>query len=49
MNDCLKANQRRWDQLTIEHKESTFYDLEGFRAGKDRLRSIELSELGDVD
>ncbi len=49
MNDCLQANQRRWDQLTIEHKESTCYDLEGFRAGKDRLRSIELSELGDVD
>ncbi len=49
MNKYLQANQKRWDELTIEHKDSSFYDLEGFKAGKERLRSIELSELGDVD
>ena len=49
MNKYLQANQRRWDRLTKEHETSAFYDLEGFRTGKDRLRSIELSELGDVD
>ena len=48
MNEYLQANQRRWDRLTIEHENSAFYDLAGFRAGKDRLRSIELAELGDV-
>jgi SAM-dependent methyltransferase len=48
MNEYLQANQRRWDQLTIEHATSTFYDLASFKAGGDRLRSIELSELGDV-
>ena len=48
MDDYLQANQRRWDQLTAEHEQSPFYDLAGFKAGKDRLRSIELSELGDV-
>ncbi len=48
MKEYLKANQKRWDQLVSEHKESPFYDLEGFKRGKDRLRSIELSELGDV-
>jgi SAM-dependent methyltransferase len=48
MNEHLQANQKRWDQLTIEHESSPFYDLEGFKAGKDRLRSIELSELGNV-
>jgi len=48
MEDYLHANQRRWDQLTLEHEHSAFYDLAGFRAGKDRLRSIELEELGDV-
>jgi SAM-dependent methyltransferase len=48
MNEYLEANQRRWDQLTTEHEKSAFYDLAGFKAGKDRLRSIELSELGDV-
>jgi len=48
MDEYLQANQKRWDQLTLEHKESEFYDLPGFRQGKDRLRSIELSELGNV-
>ena len=48
MDKYLKANQRLWDQWTIEHEESSFYDLAGFRSGKDRLRSIELTELGDV-
>lgn len=48
MNDYLQANQRRWDQLTVEHENSPFYDLAGFKAGKERLRSIELSELGNV-
>lgn len=48
MDDYLKANRKRWDHLTQEHEKSAFYDLPGFKAGKDRLRSIELSELGDV-
>lgn len=48
MDEYLQANRKRWDQLTIEHERSPFYDVEGFRAGKDRLRSIELTELGDV-
>lgn len=48
MNEFLQANQKRWDQLTIAHAQSDFYDLNGFKAGNDRLRSIELSELGDV-
>jgi len=49
MNEYLHANQKRWDQLTIEHEKSEFYDLEGFKKGKDRLRSIELTELGNVE
>src|SRR5689334_23324903 len=48
MDAYLQANQKLWDQWTIEHERSPFYDLEGFRSGKDRLRSIELEELGDV-
>jgi SAM-dependent methyltransferase len=48
MEKYLKANQKRWDELTLEHIDAPFYDLEGFKAGKDRLRSIELNELGDV-
>lgn len=44
----LEANRRRWDALVEAHARSAFYDLEGFRRGGDRLRSIELEELGDV-
>lgn len=48
MEDYLRANRDLWDQWTSEHETSPFYDLPGFKAGKDRLRSIELTELGDV-
>jgi len=48
MDEYFQINQTLWDQWTIEHEESPFYDLASFRAGKDRLRSIELSELGNV-
>jgi len=47
-DEFLSANQRLWDGWTSEHEKSPFYDLEGFKAGRDRLRSIELTELGDV-
>lgn len=49
MDEFLQANQKRWDELTLEHEKSPFYDLDGFKSGKERLRSIELQELGDVN
>ncbi len=48
MNEHFHANQKLWDAWTREHEKSPFYDVAGFRAGKDRLRSIELDELGPV-
>lgn len=48
MDPHFRANQKLWDQWTREHERSAFYDVAGFRAGRDRLRSIELTELGDV-
>lgn len=48
MDDYLKTNQERWDQLAGVHLDSPFYDMAGFKAGKERLHSIELEELGDV-
>lgn len=48
MEQYLEANRKLWDQWTAEHEASPFYDVAGFRAGKDRLRSIELSEMPDV-
>src|SRR5258708_24427533 len=46
MDKHLHANQKLWDAWTREHEKSQFYDVAGFKAGKDRLRSIELEELG---
>ena len=48
MNDHLQANQKLWDQWTLEHEQSPAYDVAGFKAGKERLRPVELAELGDV-
>jgi SAM-dependent methyltransferase len=48
MDEYLKANQKLWDEWTGEHEKSPFYDVEGFKAGKERLKSIELEEVGDV-
>jgi SAM-dependent methyltransferase len=48
MDEYLQTNRKLWDQWTTEHEKSPFYDLAGFKAGKDRLRSIELEELGNI-
>ncbi|MCI0397179.1 MAG: class I SAM-dependent methyltransferase [Chloroflexi bacterium] len=48
MDEYLQANRNLWDEWTTEHEQSPFYDVPAFKAGKDRLRSIELEELGDV-
>ena len=42
------ANKELWNQRTVVHKDSAFYNVEGFRAGENVLTPIELNELGDV-
>lgn len=42
------ANKELWNKRTTVHKDSSFYDLAGFKAGTDVLTSIELSEVGNV-
>ncbi len=42
------ANKDSWNKRTAVHKDSAFYDLEGFKKGKSSLNKIELDELGDV-
>ena len=44
----VDTNRRHWNEVTPIHAISDFYDVEGFKAGKSTLRSIELSEMGDV-
>jgi SAM-dependent methyltransferase len=37
-----------WNKRTAVHKDSSFYDLAGFKTGINALTPIELSEVGDV-
>lgn len=45
MNEYFKTNQALWDQKTNYHRDSEFYDLERFKAGKTSLKEIELDAL----
>ena len=44
----FKTNKDLWNKRTAIHKSSAFYDVEGFKKGKNVLNAIELKELGDV-
>ena len=44
----FESNRELWNQRTTVHKDSDFYDLDGFKNGKNPLNEIELNELGDV-
>lgn len=46
--DAIAANRRLWDAWTRVHRDSSFYDVAGFLAGRDPLNRIEAEELGDV-
>jgi 2-polyprenyl-3-methyl-5-hydroxy-6-metoxy-1,4-benzoquinol methylase len=43
------ANKELWNKRTAIHKESAFYDIGSFKAGKSSLNETELRELGDVN
>src|SRR6187401_3463564 len=47
-NEYFAANKHLWNQRTTVHKDSAFYDLEGFKKGANVLTPIELNEIGDV-
>lgn len=47
--DYLKKNKESWNQRTMVHVDSDFYDNESFIQGKSSLNSIELELLGDVN
>lgn len=49
LNQFFEANKNLWNQKTAIHKDSSFYDLAGFKKGKNALTPIELNELGDVN
>ncbi|MEU3602088.1 class I SAM-dependent methyltransferase [Streptomyces sp. NPDC006798] len=47
-DDWRDANRSNWDERVPIHVASDFYDVDAFRAGEDRLRDFELTEVGDV-
>jgi SAM-dependent methyltransferase len=47
-NKYFQANKDLWDKRTAIHKDSSFYDVIGFKSAKNVLTPIELKELGDV-
>ncbi|MHA2139971.1 MAG: class I SAM-dependent methyltransferase [Candidatus Thorarchaeota archaeon] len=48
MDEFIQANKDMWEGRVDVHKESKFYDVEGFLKGKQTLDPIELVEVGDV-
>ena len=44
----LEANKNAWNKKTSIHTKSEFYDLPGFKAGKNSLNNLEREWLGDV-
>ncbi len=48
MDEFIEANREMWEDRVDVHKDSKFYDVEGFLKGKQTLDPIELEEIGDV-
>lgn len=46
--DHFDANRELWNKRTMVHKDSSFYDVAGFKNGADVLTPIELGEVGNV-
>jgi SAM-dependent methyltransferase len=44
-----EANRANWDERVPIHASGEFYDVTGFKAGQERLRPFEISEVGDVE
>ena len=44
----FEANRVMWDERVGIHAASEFYDVPGFRAGRNTLQSFEIAEVGDV-
>lgn len=47
-DDLIDLNRRHWDERVPINVASSFYDVEGFRAGDDDLDRFQLDEVGDV-
>ena len=48
MDTPIEHNRELWNEITPMHVRSVFYDVPGFKAGRNTLRPLELGEVGDV-
>ena len=48
MSHYYETNKKRWNELVSIHANTEEYDIEGFLAGKNTLKPVELEILGDV-
>jgi len=48
VNEFTEANQRHWDEVVPVHVRSDMYAVESFKAGKSKLKPVELEELTGV-
>ena len=48
MSEYLRANQKAWNAWVPHHVASKFYDVEGFKAGRESLDSVELDLVGEA-
>ncbi|GAA3579254.1 class I SAM-dependent methyltransferase [Nonomuraea rosea] len=46
--DYLAVNRANWNDRVPIHVASDFYDVPGFKAGREPLRDFEIDEVGDV-
>src|SRR5438067_11774610 len=46
--EYMHINQQRWDEMVGVHEKSAFYDVAGFKAGRNTLAPLEREELGSV-
>lgn len=47
-HEHMRSNQRGWNLRVAAHANSTYYNLDEFRAGRSSLRRLELESVGDV-
>jgi SAM-dependent methyltransferase len=47
-NEWFDANRAMWDERVPIHVSGSFYDVDGFRAGRDTLERFEVEEMGDI-
>src|SRR4030095_10997740 len=49
LSEFLEVNKLFWNERVPIHKNSSLYSLDDFKNGKNKLHSLERSELGDIN